>query len=260
MPDIAYTVVSPSYHRPTTCQTHRYLPDVHYVVAESEAAAYRATHPHVIAMPDPVQGNIARVRNWILDHIQTPGIVMLDDDLTGMFRWNDCARHKLTPRSLHDFLAAGFLLCSELATVYWGVNIGHDKRVYRENVPISLTNFIGGPFCCHLENPLRYDERLPLKEDYDMTLQVLNRYRLTLRYNAVHYVARQAGKGDSTTGGCSAMRTVEREMDQLRLFQRKWGSGIVHFDSGNSHKANRRAGAAKTFDINPIIKPPIPGV
>jgi hypothetical protein len=68
-------------------------------------------------------------------------------------------------------------------------------------------------------NKCRYDENLPLKEDYDMTLQQLNLERVVLRVNAYHYICKQS----ENVGGCAAYRNRDREEAQLKALQAKWG-------------------------------------
>jgi hypothetical protein len=84
-----------------------------------------------------------------------------------------------------------------------------------------------------------------LKEDYDLSLQVLNKYRKTLRFNAYHYLVKQ----HTNIGGCANYRTLAKEKEQLKLLQIKWGSKIVREDK-----------SGQGYDINPIIKTPIKGV
>jgi len=47
---------------------------------------------------------------------------------------------------------------------------------------------------------------------------------------------------------------MSREMDQLKLLQKKWGKKIVKFDT------TQRGKKIRTFDLNPIIKAPIKGI
>jgi len=61
---------SPSYRRGNVrSNTQLNYPFVKLVVAESEAKQYRESGNEVVTMPDPVQGNISRVRNWMLDNL-----------------------------------------------------------------------------------------------------------------------------------------------------------------------------------------------
>ena len=120
--------------------------------------------------------------------------------------------------------------------------------------------YIGGPFQGFIHGcELRYDETVPLKEDYDMTLQQLNRYRVVFRWNKFHYQVKQAGKGMGQPGGCAVYRNLEREEEQFLLLQKKWGEKIVQRDTSTvsrSHQTKKRI----RVDINPILKFPIKGL
>ena len=241
--DILY--FSPSYKRPDSVITQAYLPFVKYVVAEFEADEYLRNGHDCWVVPDSAQGSVARIRNYILDHAESDRIVMLDDDMTYIGRWIQQKIVKLSADGVAEFCEAGFMLADDLDIRYWGMNLLPDKGAYREYTPFSFKQCVLGPFQAFNRLDLRYDETLPLKEDYDLSLQVLNKYRKTLRFNSYFYSVKQ----HTNTGGCASYRTKQKEIDQLRLLQKKWGSHIVREDK-----------TSKGFDINPIIKVPIKGV
>ena len=91
-----------------------------------------------------------------------------------------------------------------------------------------------------------------MKEDYDMTLQQLNKERVVLRVNSYHYCCKQS----TNVGGCASYRNREHEHEQLMMLQKKWGSGIVKVDDTNKGRSEKR----KLADYNPIIHVPIGGV
>ena len=101
-----------------------------------------------------------------------------------------------------------------------------------------------------INNDLRFDERIPLKEDYDYCIQNCNTYRKLLRINFAYMVKKDHGN----LGGCADMRTLSREVEQLELLQKKWGKGIVKNDT------TQRGKKIKGFDLNPIVKIPIKGI
>ena len=237
---------APSYKRPNGVYTQRHLPFVKYVVAEFEADAYIEAGHDVWVVPDSAQGNLCRIRNYILDNCGSDRVVLVDDDMTGICRYVNQQPVKLSADETLEFIEAAFVLCNDLDIKYWGLNCLADKGAYREYTPFAFKAYIGGPFQAFNGLDLRYDESLPLKEDYDLTLQVLNKYRRTLRFNAYHYLVKQ----HSNVGGCADYRTIQKEREQLRLLQKKWGSKIVREDRHSK----------QSYDINPIIKVPIGGV
>jgi hypothetical protein len=79
-----------------------------------------------------------------------------------------------------------------------------------------MSSIILGPFSVHLKNDIRYDETLPLKEDYDLAIQHLNEYRGILRLNGYHYICEQS----TNKGGCASIRNRQREKEQFDLLQK----------------------------------------
>lgn len=255
------SVCCPSYKRPVV-KTLEYLPACRVYVDPAEAAAYRAANPRatIVECASGIQGNISRVRNHILDCEFSAGadaVVIIDDDMTGMFYFEGAKqRHPLPNSEFEAFIAKYSIMAADIGAKLWGVNVNEDPQCYRESGPFSTLSFIGGPFGCFLRgNTCRYDERLPLKEDYDMTLQQLNRYRVVLRINKYYYIVKQSEQ----TGGCAAYRNLAEEKLQLELLRRKWGPQIVRYDMmDRNHKARKKRGV--TFDYNPVIRPPIRGI
>jgi hypothetical protein len=236
---------APSYKRPIGVTTQKYLPFVKYVVAESEAESYIEQGHDIWAVPDSAQGNLCRIRNYILDNCGSSRVVLVDDDMGHIGRWNKQKMLVLTSDEVLEMVENAFNLADDLDVKYWGLNLLPDKGAYREYTPFSTIAYIGGPFQAFNNLELRYDESLPLKEDYDLSLQVLNKYRKVLRLNMYFYSVKQ----HTNKGGCATYRTTQREIEQFNLLQKKWGSKIVQQDK-----------SAKGFDINPIIRIPIKGV
>jgi hypothetical protein len=111
-------------------------------------------------------------------------------------------------------------MARDLWVYFWWINVNSDKKCYREYSPFSMVAYIWWPFQCFLKDGgLRYDENLPLKEDYDMTLQQCNKYRRVLRVNAYHYFCKQSEQ----SGGCATYRNIEREIQQFEALQKKMG-------------------------------------
>lgn len=245
-----YKIFAPSYKRPKLCKSHEYISDLIYVIRESEAKDYEGKHDKFWIVPDSAQGNLCKIRNYILDHSDCENIVLIDDDINYFGRWNGNESKRLNEDEVHQMISEGFQLAEDMDVHFWGINCVMDKGAYMEFTPFGTRAYIGGPFQAHRKNPLRYDERIFLKEDYDMTLQILNQYRKNLRLNMYHYNCNQ----NDLPGGCAEYRNIERELDHNRMLQEKWGSKIVKFDN-----RNRSEKKGKKYDINPILKIPIGG-
>jgi len=253
------SVNCPSYKRPKV-KTLDYLPFCKVWVCETEFDDYNKFNPHgnIIKCKKGIQGNLCRIRNHILKSEFREGadvVVLVDDDMTGIFFWEFNKKHKINKEEFFGFIQKYSILANDLGAKFWGLNINQDKQGYRECAPFSTISYIGGPFQAFLRgNECFYDERLPLKEDYDMTLQQLNKYRVALRLNKFFYIVKQSCQ----SGGCAAYRNFEREKQQLDLLIKKWGHSIVRYDTANrSHNLKKRK---NNFDYNPIIKVPIKGI
>ena len=245
-------IYAPSYMRAEGVKTHKILPDIIYCVHEFEAEEYIDKGYNVEIMPDEVGGNIARVRNYMLDnYIKNKGLI-IDDDIEAIkvWRWFDGMPKAEIVEDVEEFIEQGFNLCEQFDCHLWGINIIGDKGSYREYTPFSLNNTLSGSFMGFVDNVLRFDESIPLKEDYDYSIQNANHYRKLLRINYAHMIKKDHGN----KGGCADYRTIESEKEQMNLLQKKWGKKIVKQDKGNKGKKKT------SYDINPVVKIPIKGV
>ena len=260
-------IACPSYKRPFV-ETLKYIPFCRVYVSPEEYETYiefNSEHSeNVIKCSKGIQGNVSRVRNYILDTEFENGadiVCIVDDDLKAIehFEMSEDESYayekvKVQTNELLDFIYRYSLLCSDWGFKMWGVNINSDTMSYRQYSPFSTTSVVLGPFGCFLKGmECRYDETLPLKEDYDMTLQNMNKYRGVLRLNKYHYVCRQSEQ----KGGCAMYRTMQKEKEQFELLRKKWGSDIVRLDTSNKGRSKK---GRKYIDYNPIIKTPIKGI
>jgi hypothetical protein len=247
----------PSYKR-FKVETLDYLPQCKVWVDGKEYNDYVVENPEgsIIMCPDGVQGNLCRVRNHILRTEFANGadvVLLIDDDMQKIGYFEKQTMRTLPGSEVEAFLEKYSRVAMELGAKFWGVNVNTDKKCYREYSPFSTVSYIGGPFQCFLKgNDCFYDESLPLKEDYDMTLQQCNKYRIALRVNKYYYVVKQSEQ----PGGCATYRNLQREKEQLEALQAKWGSGIVKVDRHNYSSKDRNV----VFDYNPVIRIPIKGI
>tara|TARA_R110000737_G_C14588423_1_gene487023 strand:- start:695 stop:1435 length:741 start_codon:yes stop_codon:yes gene_type:complete len=240
---------APSYKRPEKSITQTNFPDVKIVVRESEAEEYIANGNDIVVCPDSAQGNLCRVRNWILDNLYEDAdcIVILDDDCSRIGRWEEQTQIKFNMNDLKEFCENIANVTKEMGFHFFGLNCVTDKGAYREYTPFGTLQYIGGPFQAHLKtSEIRYDENLPLKEDYDITLQHIHKYKGCLRVNFAHYDVKQAEQ----EGGCATYRNLKKEKQQFFALQKKWGKDVIKRD-----KQSKRS-----FDFNPIMKTPIKGI
>jgi hypothetical protein len=248
MSNLDVRIFAPSYKRPYSSSTQELYPEVTLIVSESEKADYESHGNRVETCPDSVQGNLCRVRNFIIkSNSDADCVVILDDDCKGIYRFSHSKgiKERLDGEALTSFIQHATQLALDGGIKLWGINCVQDPMAYRESMPLSFIAYIGGPFSGHCKTDLFYDEQLPLKEDYDLTLQHLWKYKKILRLNSYHYEVDQA----TQLGGCATYRSSTREREQFEALTRKWGNSIIRRD-----KASRRS-----FDFNPILKFPLKG-
>lgn len=253
------SICCPSYRRPKKVETLTYIPNIRVYVDCEEYEEYVKYNPlvNIVSCPKGIQGNVCRVRNYIIKEElkNNDAVCIVDDDMKGIYYWENNESHKLKTEDLDWFLEKYTIMAKDLGVYLWGINVNQDKQIYREYTPFGTVSYIGAPFMVFLKgNNCWFDERLSLKEDYDMTLQQLNKNRCVLRVNKFYYVVRQSQQA----GGCAVYRNYQEEERQLNLLIKKWGKHIVKVDNTNrSHNLKR---VKKKIDYNPIIRAPIRGV
>lgn len=241
-----WTVVVASWKRAGAVVTDRIVRNAKIIVPESQAEEYREKQElrngaELVVCPDEADGNICRKRNWALD--QYPGwVVILDDDVEYIGLIQGGKRRPMDLDEVDQMLTDGFEMCEDLGTVMWGINQQIDPRFYREYTPFSFLSPILGPIHAFCSVDLRYDEAFWSKEDYDIWLRVIQKYRVTLRFNRYVY---QADHGD-IPGGVVSQRTRESEEEKLNLLVKRYGPEVVKYNLKRS--------------INPKVTVPIKGV
>lgn len=252
------SIVIPSYKRWEKLVGYDYFSSAKYIVPESQYEQYvkGRDKKRFIAIPDSEDGNIVKKRNWILKNILRP-LVMIDDDVDCLMmteggeyfkkfgRAKQCIR--LTPEEAEGILIQACNLAYQFGCPIFGFNLNTDGRNYQQYKPFSLTQPILGPCSGHLDHDLLYDEEMDLKEDYDISIQALNKYRKILRMNK--YAVNADHKDNK--GGCVSYRTLERERAACEAIERKWGTKIIHY--------NTQKGKYTSY-LNGVVNVPIKGV
>lgn len=251
-------ITIPSYKRWEDLPGYDYFKTAKYIVTESQYNDYvnGRDKKRFIAIPDSEDGNIVKKRNWILKNIPRP-LIMIDDDVDKLtmceggeyFKENGRAKQMipLTPEQAEGIFIQAANLAYMWGCPMFGFNLNTDGRNYKQYKPFSLTQPILGPCSGHLEHDMLYDEKMDLKEDYDISIQALNKYRKILRINK--YAVNAAHK--SNKGGCVSYRTLEREEAACKAIEKKWGTKIIHY--------NIEKGKYTSY-LNGIVHIPINGV
>jgi hypothetical protein len=222
-------VAIPSYARAGYVRALDVFPTATLYVPMCQVDEYNqaSAETAVLGVPDRVDGigTVALKRNWIMDHSPERRLVMVDDDVRRFGYWEHGVRRFFAPDEVLEFIERAFVMADDMNVPVWGVNPMSDKRGYGEMRPFSFLAPITGPFTAHrLDHGIRCDPKMGTKEDYDFWLQVINRYRMTLRFNKYHWV-----KDEQSHGGLYTTRTMDRERADADAITRKWGARVITY-------------------------------
>jgi hypothetical protein len=195
----------------------RLFPDATLCVGDDEVDAYSKVSSNLLVHPANVVG-IGPLRQWVLDHVEDPCVVMVDDDVThvysqvGFHKWR--IEDAGTARAIVERTA---ILAQDAGVRVFGFNQAARPLSYSNCRPLSLDTWVGG-LVGIIGRELRYDTSLLLRADIDFCLQSLLRDRIVLvdgRYSFIH--TRFAGGG-----GNAANRSSERHEKEIAYLRRKW--------------------------------------
>lgn len=204
-------VYIPTLGRPDRLPTVKYLqmggltPTL--VVQAHEATIYKAANRDcdIMVLPPSIR-TISPTRQYILENSKARHIVMMDDDLR-FSRKDPSNRTKLleaTEKDMADMLAMINSKLQRFAHVGVSLREGNNRRTDYFMTNERMIRVLGYdrdriPTSC------RFD-RVPLKQDFDMTLQLL---RNGLANCVIYEFAQDQVSGSNAVGGCSTFRTEE---------------------------------------------------
>lgn len=156
---------------------------------------------------------ISNTRNAILEYCKKDDVVMLDDDVKGVHRLtpDGSGLQRMTADEIHTFCRDAFTVCRKNGTKLWGVYM--IKNHFFMSHKIDPAGFCISTMSGIIPGEIRFDTTMPLKEDYDFTLQHIIAYKKVARFNAVcveayHY---------TNKGGCQDYRNDEREQEATEI-------------------------------------------
>lgn len=223
-------IIIPSYKRSHDLKGKDYFSMAKYCIPESQKDDYLKvlSEDRIITLPDDQDGSITKKRNWILKNISRP-LIMIDDDVKKISYWDDRKNGYLRKDFPKEFLSELFeefiSISEQIGVRMFGVSQNTDDRQYKEFQPFNLTNIILGPFQGHLDHDLIFDDRVGSKDDYDMSLQQLRKYKKVLRFNKYAY---ECEHGDNK-GGIVSYRTKDKEVEYCKQIMLKWGKKIIQY-------------------------------
>lgn len=196
--------------------------DSWWVIPEEDDVAYAEAGVSADRMIYDQGRGIAAARNLAISHAASFTLdalcVQVSDDLTSISRLSTFGGPRRSSKynmrdaladltgalSYHDAYLAG---CSPTANAFYA-----SERVHRKAF------IVGDLIAIRTDTPLRFDERLSLKEDYDYTLQ---HYTTHGRVARCDYLL-PAFRHRTNPGGAVAYRTAELEQEAITLLKAKW--------------------------------------
>lgn len=166
-------VAIPSKGRAGKVRSQAVIPSASIYVPELEADAYRRTGlKHVVAVPNDVRG-ITATRNWILDHVKSARVVMIDDDVKsqGWTQLLATSAHKQAlpePTWLDEF-GKLFEIAEDMRFRIWGISTESATRSCWPYHPFTFRSYVTAS-CMGIINDgrARFDATFPIKEDYEL--------------------------------------------------------------------------------------------
>ncbi len=218
--------VIPSAGRAGNVTTHKLFPDAYLCVPESQGDEYCKYHAHdrVVTHPDAVHG-MGQKRQWILDSFEDEVIFMADDDINILLYMGDCgSNHRITdPDHVWEVVCNTAHIAREMGTNLFGFNEIPDKRKFDYISPFSTRDRINGFAMGIIKDGQRFDPRLVVKQDYDFFLMTLYWKRFVWRDDRYAFMA----KHYTNRGGLCDHRSTSKEIECIKILQRKFGSHIV---------------------------------
>lgn len=202
----------PSKGRPAAVKSLELVASAVLFVPENERSAYASLNrARVVGVPNSVRG-ITPTRNWILNHVDDPRVVFIDDDLKSA-GWTELQPFKAKRRSLTEsqLLAEWwrlFDLAEELRLRLWGVATQSAPRAVYPYKPFQFYGYVTASCLGMFNRPdFRFDENFPVKEDYELCLRCIKEDGGVLAARYLYWEnAHWTGEG-----GCKDYRTQDME-------------------------------------------------
>jgi hypothetical protein len=189
-----------------------------WIVPTGQAADYRYAGAEKVMETASTQDT--HQRNYALDVAGHRWCVQLDDDLKKL---RYCVPgEKGQPITIS--LAIGMMIAAAEDNGAFYAGIAPTDNAYFTRVAVNTAGFIRSAFTVYRPgSQLRYDHQFPVKGDYDLTCQHLQKYGRVARVDGL-LGSFAYGQG---SGGCVAYRTPEMERDVIAKLMAKWPQAIT---------------------------------
>lgn len=192
------------------------------------------------AVPPTLEGRGA-VANHALRMLPNKIVILLGDDIKAVHWMGEDKAQYLGPGGFLVMTVNLVINALDLGVGLFGVS----ECDIRKNSPLSpfhfrsmVTGFAGINRNVRPNEPIWFDERQKLKEDYDFCLQFLKRDRLVLkdlRYFVYHDMNKLAG-------GNMRFRTPQREELEVENLRRWWGDDMISWKPDGKNTQTKHLG------------------
>ena len=193
-----------------------WMPDTYIAIGQDDYNDYRAAYPNINLLVVKAKG-IANVREEILNgpHFTDPKIVMVDDDCRMGYRTSPdglgSKTAKIDETNLNTVGLDAWNRMNEILDTY--AHAGFSEAMLNRSNPDSTfnINFKALHILCYNkdlfpEGGVKFN-RVMLREDYDVTLQLLE----AGKPNYIEYLYTQDAGLSNKAGGCSEYRNAENQ-------------------------------------------------
>lgn len=196
---------------------------------EADIEPYTARYAERAKIIFGKKNNAAGNRNNILDAVK-PGtrIVLMDDDVKGISKWRNTGKKygEMQACSFGDFervVEKGFSLCEAYGSNIFGFypteNSMFISQTLQADGEYSIDRLFQGGCVGMIVSEERFDERVPVCDDYEYIVRQISRRRGVIRINT-HAAIKE--KDFSTKGGCYEAYQNGAQKKALMMIARKY--------------------------------------
>lgn len=189
-----------------------------WYVAEGDGEAYRRSGAaHVIE-----SGALTRSRNQAMEDAfaRDAWCLQISDDLTSCHR--AISKKEKVEISVWDAVTELKKEMEKVKAKLGGAAPTKNEYFFNPAKPVKSSAFIVGDFLLIAPSKPRFDERMRLKEDYQLTLDHMICYGRVCRYDRLL----MGFKHRDNPGGAVSYRTPELEQQAIQYLKKKYGSMI----------------------------------
>lgn len=203
------------------------LPTAVICIDEREKADYAPVVPADYLLTHPPTTGAPAARNWILDNVDTPVVVMCDDDLMGVKCLVGSRRMIVNADEILAIIENSLQVAEDLnvSTFCWSRS-ANDFLMRPEYLPMRPVQPVYG--CFGMRGPARhrkYDETLKTRADLDWTMRTLLEDRIV--YADVRFYF-DFGTSFTGSGGNSGLVQPEEFLSASREVKRRWGKHVSY--------------------------------